>query len=120
MDRITRTAVAALILAVLVGCSTISSGTVVSKRYEEARDWQEYVADYVWVNIPIWSCGASGKTSSCRTTYATTRQQVGGHQEQRHEPAHWYLTLDDGEDTGEVEVDEWRWREAQVGSWWSK
>lgn len=107
-----RRGLVAVVVVLLAGCGGPTTGTVVDKRHEEERRWQEWVTDYVWVNTPVWN----GKTYM----YTSRWQPVGGHYETRVDDEDWVLVLDNEGERGEVEVDEWTWRETQPGTWWGE
>jgi hypothetical protein len=95
---VTCIAVLFAILIGLTGCGPGAphSGVVVDKRHEDAREWNSQ------------ECSMWGKYG-CMAYYS-----------QHHfDDEDWYLTLDDGEHSGERQVTHAQYDEATVGDNWS-
>lgn len=106
----------------LTGCGkSVTSGTVIDKRYEAARDWTTQEPTYMTVPVQRvkTSCNTVNKQTKC-STYTTTDYEyrmVGWHTEYHHKDQQWVLTLKDSEgDTGEVTVDQTTYDRMERGS----
>lgn len=115
-------AVAVCAALALTGCGkSVTSGTVIEKRYEAARDWTTQEPTYI--NVPVTrtrqSCSTVNKQTQCTTQTYTDYQYtfVGWHTEYHHKDQRWVLTLKDSEgDTGEVTVDQTTYDRMERGS----
>lgn len=119
-----RLAVLLLLAALLVtGCGhSITSGTVIDKRYVPARDWETTEPTIMYIPVTNYRtvCSTVNKQTQCRSQAYTDMQMriVGYHQERHHENEYWVLTLRDSEsdDTGDVRVSKERFNSISIGS----
>jgi predicted small lipoprotein YifL len=126
MKRLMSGAAVLAALVMLTACGAPTSGDVVEKKYTPEKEWTETVPDY---DTKTYSCTkyktksktVNGKTTTEQVPYSATctkRVRDGYDEVERYEPEEYLLKIQDGEDTGWVEVDEGTYNEASVGDYY--
>lgn len=93
-----RAALAGAVLLALAGCGGVSEGRVVAK---------DHIPEHTWIYMqPIYTTSCSGNPPVC------TQRLVSYVPITMTDPECWRLTLRNGDDHGDVCVDEATWRGA--------
>lgn len=98
MRKLGAIAIAGTALLLLAGCSPISAGRITDKTYTEPYD------------VVRMQCMQYDKNNVCKMQIPVTD----------HYPARYVFDIEDGEETGWVNVDKYKFEAHEVGDWYEE
>lgn len=106
--RVATFALGAALVAALTACAP-ESGVVTAKVYDDPDTWTTMEPIHSQQCTSRYDSLSKTTRQSCRTT------TIGYYPLTHYDPAHWHLRLDDGQDSGWVDVDETTFHAVPVG-----